>query len=69
MEFQVIAFFQIGTKFWEVINKEHHIDGMGQTKVEPNEDLNVFYSQALNGRFVPRALLIDLYRVLFLRYF
>ena len=24
-------------------------------------DLNVFYSQALNGRFVPRALLIDLY--------
>ena len=39
---------------------------MGQTKVEPNEDLNVFYSQALNGRFVPRALLIDLYSLSFL---
>ena len=43
-----------------MINKEHHIDANGQTQVEPNEDLNVFYSQAMNGRFVPRAILVDL---------
>ena len=43
-----------------MINKEHHIYINGQTQVEPNEDLNVFYSQAMNGRFVPRAILVDL---------
>lgn len=53
---------QIGTKFWEVINKEHHIDENGVPHIEANDDLNVFYSEAVNGRYVPRAVLIDLYR-------
>jgi hypothetical protein len=51
----------MGTKFWEVINKEHHIDAMGQAQSDASEDLNVFYSRAMNGRLVPRALCVDLY--------
>ena len=47
-----------------MINKEHHVDSMGQASFEVNEDLNVFYSQALNNRYVPRAVLIDLYSIL-----
>ena len=43
-----------------VINKEHHIDSNGVAHVEANDDLNVFYSQAMNGRCVPRAVLVDL---------
>ena len=43
-----------------MINKEHHIDSNGVAHVESNDDLNVFYSQAMNGRCVPRAVLVDL---------
>ena len=52
---------KIGTKFWEVINREHHIDSMGQVVGEFNSDLDVFYSHAMNNRYVPRAVIVDLY--------
>ena len=46
-----------------MINKEHHIDNDGIAHLTANDDLNVFYSQAVNGRCVPRAILIDLYQI------
>eukprot|EP01053_Blabericola_migrator_P013088 Blabericola_migrator_1__13087@NODE_889_length_6163_cov_243_088911_g626_i0_p2_GENE_NODE_889_length_6163_cov_243_088911_g626_i0NODE_889_length_6163_cov_243_088911_g626_i0_p2_ORF_typecomplete_len429_score80_86Tubulin/PF00091_25/1_2e69Tubulin_C/PF03953_17/1_3e48Misat_Tub_SegII/PF10644_9/2_9e06Tubulin_3/PF14881_6/0_1Tubulin_3/PF14881_6/1_7e03_NODE_889_length_6163_cov_243_088911_g626_i044155701 len=54
---------QIGSKFWEVISDEHHISPDGS--YEGNQDLlleriRVFYNEASNGRYVPRAVLVDL---------
>eukprot|EP01054_Gregarina_sp_Poly1_P007681 Gregarina_sp_Poly_1__7680@NODE_4321_length_645_cov_808_598616_g1823_i1_p1_GENE_NODE_4321_length_645_cov_808_598616_g1823_i1NODE_4321_length_645_cov_808_598616_g1823_i1_p1_ORF_typecomplete_len153_score15_04Tubulin/PF00091_25/2e55Misat_Tub_SegII/PF10644_9/1_6e07Tubulin_3/PF14881_6/0_01_NODE_4321_length_645_cov_808_598616_g1823_i1110568 len=54
---------QIGAKFWEVISDEHHISPDGS--YEGNQDLlleriRVFYNEASNGRYVPRAVLVDL---------
>lgn len=54
---------QIGSKFWEVVCDEHGIDQSG--KYTGNSDLqlervNVYYNEASCGRFVPRAVLMDL---------
>jgi len=54
---------QIGTKFWEVICGEHGINTSGT--YEGKDDLqldriNVYYSEANGGRYVPRAVLVDL---------
>ncbi|KAK8800563.1 hypothetical protein WA158_006881 [Blastocystis sp. Blastoise] len=52
---------QVGTQFWETICQEHKIDYSGiHQQQEHSENLNVYFSQALNGRYVPRALLVDL---------
>lgn len=54
---------QIGTKFWEVISEEHGIDTTGQYKGDSKlevERLDVYYNEARNGRYVPRAILTDL---------
>jgi len=54
---------QIGAKFWEVISDEHGIDPTGNyvgTSDLQLERLNVYYSEALSGRYVPRACLVDL---------
>jgi len=53
---------QIGTKFWEVICGEHGVAPSG--KYEGKQDLqleriNVYFSEA-TGRYVPRAVLMDL---------
>jgi len=53
---------QIGTKFWEVICGEHGVSPTG--KYEGKSDLqldkiNVYFSEA-TGRYVPRAVLVDL---------
>ena len=37
---------------------------MGQAHIEANDDLDVFYSRAMNGRLVPRAVLVDLFYAL-----
>ncbi|XP_026755801.2 tubulin beta chain-like [Galleria mellonella] len=54
---------QIGSKFWEVISDEHGVDanGMynGQSPLQ-EERLNVYYHQASSGKYVPRAVLVDL---------
>jgi tubulin beta len=54
---------QIGSKFWEVVCDEHGIDPTG--RYVGNSDLqlervNVYYNEASCGRFVPRAVLMDL---------
>ncbi|KVI07278.1 beta-tubulin [Cynara cardunculus var. scolymus] len=55
---------QIGAKFWEVICDEHGIDPTGQytgsTADLQLERINVYYNEASGGRYVPRAVLMDL---------
>ncbi|EEA08357.1 tubulin beta chain, putative [Cryptosporidium muris RN66] len=54
---------QIGAKFWEVISDEHGIDPSGTYHGESDlqmERVNVFYNEAAGGRYVPRAILMDL---------
>jgi len=54
---------QIGSKFWEVISDEHGIQPDGTYKGESDlqlERINVYYNEAGNNRYVPRAVLVDL---------
>ncbi|PPS06429.1 hypothetical protein GOBAR_AA14216 [Gossypium barbadense] len=54
---------QIGAKFWEVICAEHGIDPTGRYNGELDlqlERINVYYNESSCGRFVPRAVLMDL---------
>ncbi|KAM0855005.1 hypothetical protein ACQ4PT_050062 [Festuca glaucescens] len=54
---------QIGSKFWEVVCDEHGIDPTGRyvgTADLQLERVNVYYNEASCGRFVPRAVLMDL---------
>eukprot|EP00871_Galdieria_phlegrea_P002411 jgi/Galph1/3170/GphlegSOOS_G1875.1 len=54
---------QIGSKFWEVISGEHGIspDGLYEGDSASQLDrINVYYNEATGGRYVPRAVLIDL---------
>ncbi|EZG47654.1 tubulin beta chain [Gregarina niphandrodes] len=54
---------QTGLKFWEVISDEHGIgqDGWAIDPAATKTDCaSVFYHQANNDRFVPRAVLVDL---------
>ncbi|XP_013099722.1 tubulin beta chain isoform X2 [Stomoxys calcitrans] len=54
---------QIGSKFWEVISDEHGIDPNGMYYGENDmqlERVNVYYNEANNNKYVPRAVLIDL---------
>ncbi|KAB5573575.1 hypothetical protein DKX38_000769 [Salix brachista] len=54
---------QIGGKFWEVVCDEHGIDPkgnyVGNSSVQL-ERVNVYYNEASGGRYVPRAVLMDL---------
>ena len=54
---------QIGAKFWEVISDEHGIDPTGTYHGDSDlqlERINVFYNEATGGKYVPRAVLVDL---------
>jgi len=54
---------QIGAKFWEVICGEHGIDEGGEYVGEEDnqlERINVYFNEATGGRYVPRAILMDL---------
>jgi len=54
---------QIGAKFWEVISDEHGIDPTGSYHGDSDlqlERINVFYNEATGGKYVPRAVLVDL---------
>jgi len=54
---------QIGSKFWQVISEEHGIDGSGAYKGADDmqlERINVYYNEAGSGKYVPRAILVDL---------
>jgi len=60
---------QIGTNFWETISGEHGLDFNGQyvQNIFPEEEkqirldrVRVYYDEAKGGKYVPRALLVDL---------
>uniref|UniRef100_A0A182JRB7 Tubulin beta chain n=1 Tax=Anopheles christyi TaxID=43041 RepID=A0A182JRB7_9DIPT len=55
---------QIGAKFWEVISNEHGIDATGAFQGDCGdlqlERINVYYNEASGGKYVPRAILVDL---------
>jgi len=54
---------QIGSKFWEVVCDEHAIDPQGTYKGSSDlqlERIRVYYNEATGGRYVPRAILVDL---------
>ncbi|MCH98109.1 tubulin beta-1 chain-like, partial [Trifolium medium] len=54
---------QIGGKFWEVMCDEHGIDPSGSYVGNSHlqlERVNVYYNEASGGRYVPRAVLMDL---------
>ncbi|KAF9277809.1 Tubulin beta-4A chain [Mortierella alpina] len=54
---------QVGSRFWEVISDEHGIDNngiyCGDTDMQL-ERINVYYNEAAGGKYVPRAVLVDL---------
>merc|ERR1712137_1208707 len=54
---------QIGAKFWEVVSDEHGVDPTGTYHGDSDlqlERINVYYNEATGGRYVPRAVLMDL---------
>ena len=54
---------QIGSKFWKVVYEEHGIDPTGRYQGTSNihlERVNVYYNEASSGKFLPRAMLMDL---------
>merc|ERR1712165_436609 len=54
---------QIGAKFWEIISDEHGIDPTGTYNGDSDlqlERVNVYYTEASGGKYVPRAVLVDL---------
>uniref|UniRef100_A0A2K6TQC9 Tubulin/FtsZ GTPase domain-containing protein n=1 Tax=Saimiri boliviensis boliviensis TaxID=39432 RepID=A0A2K6TQC9_SAIBB len=54
---------QISAKFWEVISDEHGIDSAGTYHGDSDlqlERINVYYNEASGGRYVARAVLVDL---------
>jgi len=54
---------QVGNKFWEVVSEEHGIDGSGMYKGDQDlqlERVNVYFNEVPGGKYVPRAVLVDL---------
>ncbi|KAL1921136.1 uncharacterized protein VTP21DRAFT_10852 [Calcarisporiella thermophila] len=54
---------QVGQKFWEIISQEHSIDSSGLYTGNDDTQIqcaNVYYNEAVGGRYVPRAVLVDL---------
>uniref|UniRef100_A0A673YQA7 Tubulin beta chain-like n=1 Tax=Salmo trutta TaxID=8032 RepID=A0A673YQA7_SALTR len=54
---------QIGAKFWEVISDEHGIDPTGTYHGDGDlqlDRISVYYNEATGGKYVPRAILVDL---------
>ena len=54
---------QIGAKFWEIISDEHGIDPTGVYVGDSDlqlERINVYYNEASKGKYVLRAVLVDL---------
>lgn len=54
---------QIGAAFWETISAEHGISDDGHyvgTMDAQIERAEVYYNEAQGGRYVPRAVIVDL---------
>ncbi|PWN18301.1 tubulin-domain-containing protein [Microstroma glucosiphilum] len=55
---------QVGSKFWETLSDEHGLDGTG-AYIGSNADvqldrIKVYYNEAAERKYVPRAVLVDL---------
>ena len=58
-----IIFYISFPQFWEVISDEHGIDPTGTYHGDSDlqlERINVYYNEATGGKYVPRAVLVDL---------
>jgi len=58
-----ISFSLQQSQFWEVISDEHGIDPTGTYHGDSDlqlERINVYYNEATGGKYVPRAILVDL---------
>lgn len=56
-------FSEIRFQFWEIISDEHGIDPRGMYHGDNDlqlERINVYYTEANGGKYVPRAILVDL---------
>ncbi|XP_068751024.1 tubulin beta-4B chain-like [Montipora capricornis] len=56
---------QIGVKFWKVIQTKQGIDPTGSYNDDSQVQLNkidVYYNEVTGGKYVPRAVLVDLER-------
>jgi len=54
---------QVGSHFWETISEEHGIDKNGSYVGDNDlqlERANVYYTEGAGGKYVPRAVLVDL---------
>ncbi|KAL8781900.1 MAG: hypothetical protein Q9194_000093 [Teloschistes cf. exilis] len=54
---------QVGAAFWQTISGEHGLDGSGTyngTSDLQLERMNVYFNEAANNKYVPRAVLVDL---------
>ena len=61
--FNRVSIFMIFQQFWEVISDEHGIDPTGTYHGDSDlqlERINVYYNEASGGKYVPRAILVDL---------
>nr|CAD7200948.1 unnamed protein product [Timema douglasi] len=50
-------------EFWEIISDEHGIDPTGMYRGDNDlqlERIEVYYNEAARGKYVPRAILVDL---------
>ena len=50
-------------QFWEVISDEHGIDSTGRYCGDNDQQLeriNVYFNEGASGKYVPRAVLVDL---------
>ncbi len=58
-----ILILLLNFQFWEVISDEHGIDPTGTYHGDSDlqlERINVYYNEATGGKYVPRAVLVDL---------
>lgn len=58
-----LNYFFCFLQFWEVISDEHGIDPTGTYHGDSDlqlERINVYYNEATGGKYVPRAVLVDL---------
>ncbi|KAI8309183.1 Tubulin beta-1 chain [Colletotrichum sp. SAR11_59] len=54
---------QVGTAFWQTIHDEHGLDQDGYFRGESTQQsdrLSVYFAEASNNKYVPRAVLVDL---------
>lgn len=59
----IIINFWCNSQFWEIISDEHGIDPNGMYHGDNDlqlERIDVYYNEANNSKYVPRAVLIDL---------